>query len=123
MAEWLTEEILAPVAKEYPLIAFGEAEKRVSLPEENPHHLGYRLVRALAATLHEVPATLNLLLLGGSDPAIIMNDRRVVSAWGRLSGADRVIPRRGGPVLIPQVVFTVEDGATEVLESRILGPE
>ncbi len=123
MAEWLTEVILEPVSVDYPIVALGEAEKRVSLPDENPHHVGYRLVRVLAATLRDVPATMNLLIRGGSEPAVIMSDRRLVSAWSRFAGADRLISRRGGPVLVPQMLFTVEDAIPELLESRILGPE
>lgn len=120
-AEWLTEVILAPAFHEFPLLAFGEAEKRVCLPDDNPHNLGYLLVRTLAGALADVPATVAILVRDGTSPNDVLRDRRVLHAWSGFSGADRVVARRGDPVLIPQVEFTVDDGQPELIESRIIG--
>ncbi|MEO8198876.1 MAG: hypothetical protein ABI679_00010 [Gemmatimonadota bacterium] len=121
LAEWLTEVALAPAYQEYPFLAFGEAEKRVCLPDDNPHNLGYLMVRTLAGTLGDPLATVALLVRAGTTPEEVLRDHRVATAWGRFPGADRVFPRRGGPVLIPQVTFTVEDGEPGLVEFRIIG--
>jgi hypothetical protein len=122
MAEWLTEQILAPALGDFPLVQFGEAEKRVSLTSNDPHQLGYLLVRTLAGAVGDPRSTLDLLIRFGSDPAPLVADRRLSRAWSGYRGADRVIPRRGGTVLVPQAVFTVEDGHPDLVESLIISP-
>lgn len=123
LAEWLSEVALAPAIHDFPLLAFGEAEKRVCLPDDNPHNLGYLLIRTLAKTLKDVPATLAVLIRAGTGPDEVMRDRRLMTAWSRYTGADRVIPRRGESVLLPQVVFTIDDGQPELVESRIIASQ
>jgi hypothetical protein len=123
LAEWLTEDALSPIAAEYPLVAFGEAEKRASLPESNPHNLGYFMVQALAAAVDDRTHVLQLLVEHGSDPSAILGDRRVVRAWAGKTGADRVISNHGEDSLIPEVIFTIEDEQPDVVESRIVTPQ
>jgi hypothetical protein len=105
------------------LVAFGEAEKRASLPESNPHNLGYFMVQALAAAVDDRTRVLQLLVEHGSDPSAILGDRRVVRAWAGKTGADRVISNHGEDSLIPEVIFTIEDEQPDVVESRIVTPQ
>jgi hypothetical protein len=120
MAEWATEEVLGPALVAFPLLGFGEAEKRVSLPTADPHLLGYIMVRTLARVLKTPSATLDLLTKAGGDPAQVVRDRRLSRAWAGRTGPDRVIPRRGEAVLIPQTVFTMEDGQPDLVQTEIL---
>jgi hypothetical protein len=122
LAEWLTEEMLAPVNLQFPLLLFGEAEKRASLSNDDPHQLGYIMVQSLARALGDPRATLDLLVRSGNDPALILADRRVSRAWSRYSAPDRLLQRRGDRVLLPQVVFTIEDNHPDLVESDILTP-
>lgn len=121
-AEWQTEDILANVLADFPLIGFGEAEKRVSLPQNDPHHLGYLLARTLARTLGDSRATRALLLRAGSNPELVLGDPRVRRAWSGHRGPARTMARRGEPVLIPQAIFTVEDGHPDLVQSQIIAP-
>ena len=123
LAEWLTEEILGPALRDFPLLEFGEAEKRVSLPSSDPHQLGYILVRTLGRSLRDPRATLELLVRSGSDPARVVADPHLVRAWSQYAGPDRVIPRRGEPVLLPQATFTIEDGQPDLVRSEIFVPQ
>ena len=122
LAEWLTEEILRPVLIDFPLIGFGEAEKRLSLPQNDPHQLGYLLARTLARSLGQVQATRLLLIRSAVHPDAVMRDARVRRAWATYQGADRAIARRGEPILIPQSIFTIEDGHPDVVQSEIIAP-
>jgi len=120
LAEWLSEDILSPITATYPLLAFGEAEKRASLPEANPHNLGYVMVRALAAALHDGSRTLHLLVAKGTDPSAVVRDPRVARAWAGRTGTDRVIPRHGNSTLVPEVIFTIEDEQPDIVETHII---
>jgi hypothetical protein len=118
LAEWAAEQIMQPLSERYPLLRFGEAEKRLSLTEDDPHVLGYAMVRALNAALRDPRATLTLLL-SAADPGQVLRDPRVASTWRNLSAADRTLPRRGGLSLIPETRFQLIDEEPDVLETRI----
>jgi hypothetical protein len=121
-AEWMTEVILAGVVEEFPLFAFGESEKRISLAQNDPHQLGYLLVRTLARTLGDVQATRRLMVRSASSPDLVTRDPRVRRAWSGHRGADRTMTRRGEPLLLPMVVFTIEDGTPDLVQSQIIAP-
>lgn len=121
-AEWLTEEILVPALGDFPLLAFGEAEKRVSLPQNDTHQLGYLMVRALARTLGNADATRQLLTRSVTDPLLILRDSRIGRSWSAYRGPDRTMARRTDPVLLPQAVFTIEDGEPDLVQSQIIAP-
>lgn len=118
LAEWAAEQILLPLSERYPLLRFGEAEKRLSLTTDDPHVLGYAMVRALDLALRDPRATLSLLVKA-AEPAQVLRDPRVASAWRNLAGPDRVLPRRGGLSLIPETRFQLIDDEPDVLETRI----
>lgn len=125
-AEWSTEQILAPLAARWPLLALGELEKRAGLAREGPdeqHTLGYALVRALAAALPDPAYATELLLRHAERPAAILHQPAVRRAWSKHRRAvDRVFEVPGRRILIPEVTFTIEDGFPEVVASRILLP-
>ena len=121
-AEWLSEVILSRAGDEFPLLSFGETEKRVSLTQNDPHHLGYLLVRTVAKTLRNVESTRHLLVRSAANPELIMRDPRVRRAWASHRGADRTLSRRGEPLLLPMAVFTIEDGYPDLVQSQIIAP-
>lgn len=121
-AEWLTEVILAPALTDFPLLGFGESEKRVSLPQNDPHQLGYLMARALARTVGTVEATMSLLVRSASDPQLVLQDPRVRRAWAAHRSADRTLARRNEPTLLPLAVFTIEDGAPDLVQSEVIAP-
>jgi len=118
LAEWAAEQIMLPLSERYPLLRFGEAEKRLSLVEDNPHVLGYAMVRALEAVLRDPSATLTLLVKA-ADPAQVLRDQRVAAGWRTLTAPDRDLPRRGGVNLIPETRFQLIDDEPDVLETHI----
>jgi hypothetical protein len=121
-AEWLTEVLLASALTEFPLVGLGEAEKRISLPQNDPHQLGYLLARTLAQTLGDVQATRALLIHAGPDPERVIRDSRVRRAWAAYNAPDRTIARRSEPTLLPMAVFTIEDGEPDLVQSQIIAP-
>lgn len=126
VAEWRTERLLAPLLDRFPLLGFGEAEKRARLAaaDADEHHvLGYAMVRALA---YEVPDERRLhaiLLTAADDPASAASMPEVRRAWAAYSQSpDLVIPVQGRQVLIPETTFTVEDRYPDILSTRIILP-
>ena len=123
LAEWASEAILAPASRRFPLVALGEAEKRVSLAPDNPHVLGYLLVRTLAVAVNRPPDLLAMLAEQGTDPAAVARLPALRRRWSRFAAPDRVVPRRSAPVLLPETEFAVEDMVPDVVARRILvGP-
>ena len=121
-AEWLSEVILADAVNEFPLLGLGEAEKRVSLSQNDPHQMGYLMVRAVARTLNNVQATRLLLVRSASSPDLVLRDPRIRRAWVSHRGMDRMMNRRGEPLLLPMAVFTIEDGYPDLVQSQIIAP-
>ena len=123
LAEWASEAILAPVSRRYPLVALGEAEKRASLSPDNPHVLGYLLLRTLGQAITRPGEVLTLLAEEGTDPGAVARQPALRRRWARYTGPDRVVPRRGAPVLLPETGFVVEGMVPEVVGRRIMvGP-
>lgn len=122
LAEWAAERILNPISSRYPLVRFGEVEKRMSLGEENPHVLGYAMIRAVESVLRDPRATLALIVKAGADPAAVLADPRISAPWSRYAAPDRLIPRRGGVGLIPETRFQLVDEQPDVLETLIFPP-
>jgi hypothetical protein len=125
-AEWSSERILAPLAGRWPLLGFGELEKRAGLAQSNAddqHAIGYTLVRALASALSDPAATTNLLLRYAEDPSRIPAQPALRKAWSKYRGAaDRTFRTPTLKMLIPEVTFTIEDGFPDVIATRILIP-
>jgi hypothetical protein len=125
-AEWSAERILAPVAQRWPLLAFGELEKRAGLVQrdaDDQHAIGYALVRALASALPDPGRTTELLLRHAELPADILLEPELQKAWKKSSGVSgRILRTPTSKSLIPEVTFTIEDGFPDVVATRILVP-
>jgi hypothetical protein len=125
-AEWSSERVLAPVAARWPLLGFGELEKRADLVQrdaDDQHAIGYALVRALAAALPNSGRTTELLLRHAEYPAKIQFEPELQKAWKKCRAASvRVLRAPTSRSLIPEVTFTIEDGFPDVVATRILVP-
>lgn len=122
LAEWETERLLQPAARRLPLLLLGEAEKRASLPRENPHVLGYHMVRVLARSLGRPRAVLTRLVELGGEPAAVAALPAVARRLPATASGDLLLPKLERHVLIPEIEFTIEDGAVRVAATRILPP-
>lgn len=120
-AEWATEAVLAPARASTPLLPLMEALKRGSIGltgADDPHVLGYLLVRALASR--------------GGNPALLrerlvrlLHDPAALAREYHLEGN----PRGSAPIrltrpayagLIPEITFTWDDGVADHLSRRLL---
>jgi hypothetical protein len=125
-AEWSTERILVPLVTRWPLLGLGELEKRAGLAHigtDDPHTLGYALVRALAGALPNPSVTTDLLLKYADHPSGVVAEPLLRRAWGKYRGTpDRNLATPGHRLLIPEVTFTIEDGFPDIIATRILIP-
>ena len=125
-AEWSAERILAPMAERWPLLGFGELEKRADLVQrdaDDQHAIGYALVRALASALSDPGRTTELLLRHAELPAKISLEPELQKAWKKSPGLPiRTLRAPTSKSLIPEVTFTIDDGFPDVVATRILVP-
>jgi hypothetical protein len=125
-AEWSAERILRPVAARWPLLAFGELEKRADLNQrgtDDQHALGYALVSALVFALRSPDQVTEILLRHADDPAGVPREATLRKRWSKHRGSpDRELRSPMLPLLIPEVTFTIEDGFPDVVATRILVP-
>jgi hypothetical protein len=113
-AEWMTARVLAPVLARTPMTGLGDAQKLAVLETENPsdpHVLGLRMLRALAAAAGSPDSARALLLAHGDDPGEVA---AAVPAWRGASLPERLVPVRGQRRLVPETQFTVEDRVGDV---------
>ncbi len=126
LAEWRARETLAPVIAKFPLVAVGEAEKRATMAlshPNDPHLLGYLMVRALSKVIPEPDSVAGLLTRWGADARKLAQQSPVAAAWKRFaSQPDQSAGARSRRALIPETRFTVEDGVPQVLSTRIVVP-
>jgi hypothetical protein len=122
LAEWATEETLRPARATAALLLFSQAEKRLSTASQDrddPHLLGYRLVRAAAAR-GSASALRDQLVANLHDPLSLA--RRL-----GLSGASRTPPlalgRPPNASVIPEVTFTWDDGLAYDMSRRLVIPD
>lgn len=122
LSEWMTERVLLPVLERAPIVGFGDAQKLTVLAAENasdPHALGLRMLRALAGATGSADAARSLILAHADAPAEVAD---AVSAWRGTAVPAMVIPVRGQRRLVPETIFTVEDGVGDVTSVRIRVP-
>ncbi|MEO5797852.1 MAG: hypothetical protein ABIZ70_08190 [Gemmatimonadales bacterium] len=123
-AEWATEAVLAPARGSTPLLAYMEAFKRGSIDlmtgGDDPHALGYLLVRALA-TRSANPALLrDRLIRLLHDPVALAREYQVD---GPARGVQPIqLNRPSGAGVIPEIDFTWDDGVAEHLVRRLVIP-
>jgi len=118
LVEWMTERLLGPILERAPMVGVGDAQKLAVLAAENlndPHALGLRMMRALAAT-GAPDAARGMVLAHADAPARVA---ATVPAWRGSSAPDRVVPTRGQRRLVPETIFTVEDGVGDVIGAHI----
>jgi hypothetical protein len=93
-----------------------EAGKRIGLAEQlpdDPHVLGYALVRALADRLADPGAVRDLLVRHLHDPAAVA---RAVDLDGP---ATTTVSRPATLAILPEYVFTVDDGVADAPVRRL----
>ncbi len=120
-AEWATEETLRPARASLPLLSLVDHEKRMALfggLSDDPHALGYRLLRAATPRL----------------PAASRRDAVVArlhdpSALARLAGfpaggakAPMLLRRPATAAVVPEITFTWDAGVADLVTRRLLLP-
>jgi len=118
-AEWATEEVLRPAGVSSAFLRFTQAEKRLGIADLNdPHLLGYRLIRGAART-RRVPAFRDLLVQDLHDlPAFA----RAVGLPANGRGGAIVLQRPATAIVIPEVTFTWDEGTAFELSRRLVIP-
>ncbi|MEO5826153.1 MAG: hypothetical protein ABIR59_09725 [Gemmatimonadales bacterium] len=122
-AEWATETALAPVHRGMPMLAFMEAEKRSGIAlasDDDPHVLGYLLVRALVERADNVVQVRDRLLRHLHDPAALA----AAFGWPRPDGAATItLARPVTRAVIPEITFTWDEGVAELVQRRLIVPD
>ena len=121
-AEWMSERILAPIVEQVPLVGLGDAWKLAVLEADDaadPHVLGFKMMTSLSAALGSAERAAALVLADGDDPADVA---AAVGAWRGSDLPVRRVPVRGQRRLVPETVFTVEDGIGDVSSTVIRVP-
>ncbi|MES1259904.1 MAG: hypothetical protein ABUL71_04850, partial [Gemmatimonadota bacterium] len=120
-AEWATDEVLRPAGVSAAFLRVTQAEKRLGIAESDPndpHVLGYRLVRGMA---HGRRAAAFRDLLVGS-----LHDlgglARAVGLGGVGRGPMIMLQRPATAVVIPEVTFTWDEGTATDLSRRLVIP-
>ncbi len=126
LAEYEADRILRKLAVEFPLIAFGEAEKLAEMAASrplDPHVQGYLMIAALADAVPEPAEVRRLVIRRDTDAFQVIMDNSVASWFvSDVDARDLSVGPRRRPVLIPEVTFTVDDGQPFVEETRYLIP-
>jgi hypothetical protein len=76
------------------------------------------MLEALEAALGDAVRVRELVVRHSTDPGTVAAE---VSHWREANMPDRVLPARGQRRVVPETVFTVEDGVADVVETRIRG--
>lgn len=120
-AEWATEALLAPARSSTPLLPLMEAIKRGSIAltgADDPHPLGYLLVRTLAGRSTS-PALLRTQLIRLlHDPLALAREYRLDTAIPHVEPIRLTRPPGAG--IIPEIAFLWDDGVAEQLSRRVL---
>jgi hypothetical protein len=120
-AEWATDESLRPAGASAALLRLGEAEKRLAIADrdpDDPHALGYRLVRALAAGRPAAP--LRDVLVANLQSLAGVARRAGVATAGK--AAALTLHRPPNAAVIPEITFTWGDGVAYDLSRRLVLP-
>lgn len=121
-AEWATELTLAPLLGMTPLLALMESEKRAGIRfarSDDPHVLGYLLVRASASRVANPAVLRDRLVRLLHDPAAFA----VASGFARAGSRSRPLLWRPATLaVIPEITFTWDDGVADRILRRLLVP-
>lgn len=117
-AEWATEETLRPVRSTVPLLSWLDAAKRAALgASDDPHVMGYRLVRALAEG-REAGTLRRLLLRRLHDPAGLARD----AGFPVAGPAPLRLTRPATALLVPALTFLWDDGVADDVRRQLVPP-
>lgn len=123
-AEWATEAILAPTRRTVPLLQYMEALKRGSIDimtgGNDPHILGYLLVRGLATRASDSAQLRERLIRLLHDPVALAEEYHLRNRPH--DGQPLRLTRPTGAGVIPEIEFTWDDGLAENLSRRLLIP-
>lgn len=120
-AEWATDEVLRPAGASAGYLRFTQAEKRLGIADgdpNDPHFLGYRLVRSMART-HRASALRDLLVPNLHD---LGGFARALALPGNGHGRAITLQRPATAVVIPEVTFTWDEGTAFDLSRRLVIP-
>jgi hypothetical protein len=128
LAEFAADQVMQEIARRYPVMALGELEKLAEMAITRPtdaHLLGLLLIRTLADTLPGKGAVQRLLLQADDDPSMLLDRHANVASLVHpyRDAADLAVGPARRQVVIPEVTFTIEDGAPFVEATRIVAPE
>ncbi len=122
-AEWATEETLRPAGASAALLNFSQAEKRLAIAERNaedPHAIGYGLVRGAAAG-RSTSAVRDLLVASLHDLGLVAR-RLKLSAPTAGRRPDVILHRPANAAVIPGITFTWDEGTVFDLSRRLVIP-
>jgi len=120
-AEWATEESLRPVRATLPLLSLVDNEKRMALlsgMSEDPHAMGYRLVRAAAARLPRATRR-DALVARLHDAAALA---RLARFADNPQGTPLLLRRPVTAAIVPEITFTWDAGVADQPMRRLLLP-
>ena len=118
-AEWATDLILAPCRAQAPVLLAISQARRLALQlrtSDDPHALGYRLVRAAADRAHDPRVVRDRLTLLLHDLA---GFARVSGLAGKSSRSPLTLLRPVNAAVIPEVTFVFDDGAALDVHRRL----
>jgi len=124
-AEAWTDLVLSDIVARYPLMGLSEAEKRARIALTDPadaHVAGYLMVRAMLGTPNGVkagPGAVLGRLVEDDDPASVLADRILSSAFPGRGTEDFRAPLASRRFLVPETVFTIEDLVPDVVTTTI----
>lgn len=119
IAEWGTEAALAPAVTMTPLLAVVESAKRLGMSRhapDDPHVLGYALVRGLAPRFDTPQEWRDVLVRHLHDPA------GVAQRAGVDGPIRQVIARPATLAIVPEYEFTPDEGAADMVVRRLRLP-
>ena len=122
-AEWATEQVLGPARGAAPLLPLMEAIKRGSIAltgPDDPHVLGYLLVRALATRGADPVVLRGRLIRWLHDPLALARAYRLDSAVPNIASLRLHRPASAG--IIPEMSFTWDGGVADQLSRRLMIP-
>lgn len=119
IAEWGAEVALAPARAMTPLLSVVESAKRIGMSyqaPDDPHVLGYALVRALRSRFDTPEELRDLLVRQLHDPAA------VARAAGLDGPVKRAISRPATLAIVPEYEFTPDQGVADLVVRRLRLP-
>jgi hypothetical protein len=119
-AEWMTERLLMSAGPAVAALQMMEAEKRLAIGArvpDDPHVLGYLLVRVAAERLDDPNVMRRLLVASLHDP------RAIAAVAGFAGSVTAPLSRPPTLLLIPEVSYTMDGGVADGAGRRLILPD